>query len=54
MFPDSAKFPNVAKTLSKSMGFGATKKSPPKADRWLHRQCNCLDVVFGPTWVIKA
>lgn len=32
-FPDSARLPNSANTLSKSMGFGATKKSPPNADR---------------------
>ena len=49
-FPVSARLPNAANTLSKSMGFGATKKSPPKADRWVHRQCNCKDVVFGPTY----
>ena len=32
-FPVSARLPNAANTLSKSMGFGATKKSPPNADR---------------------
>jgi len=31
------------------MGFGATKKSPPNADRWVQRQCNCLEFDFGPT-----
>lgn len=48
-FPVSARLPNAANTLSKSMGFGATKKSPPKAERWVQRHCNCLEVVFGPT-----
>lgn len=48
-FPDSARLPNAANTLSKSMGFGATKKSPPNADRCVQRHCNCFEVVFGPT-----
>lgn len=29
---------NLLKTFLKSMGLGATKKSPPNADRWLQRQ----------------
>lgn len=36
--PLSAKLPNSAHTLSKSMGFGATRKSPPNADKWVQRQ----------------
>ena len=47
--PVSAKLPNAAKTLSKSIGFGATKKSPPKAERWVHKHCSCLAFVLGPT-----
>lgn len=48
-FPVSPSLPNSAKTLSKSMGFGATNKSPPNAERWLQRQWSLAGVALPPS-----
>lgn len=39
---------SVSHTLSKSIGLGSTKKSPPKAVRWLHKQWIDPLTVKGP------
>lgn len=41
-------FLSVSSTLSKSIGFGSTKKSPPNAERWLHKHWIVPLVVDGP------
>ena len=40
---------NFMKTVSKSIGFGATNILPPNAERWLHKQWSCSLVVFDPS-----
>jgi len=40
---------NASQTLSKSIGFGATKKSPPNAERWVQRHWREPLPDFGPT-----
>ena len=49
-FPVSPSLLNSVQTLSKSMGFGATKMFPPKAERWVHRQWSFPSVCFHPTF----
>ena len=41
---------NSVKTLSKSMGLGATKIFPPNAERCVHRHCRFLVTSFNPTF----
>lgn len=49
-FPVSLSLLNSVQTLSKSMGFGATKMFPPNAERWVHKQCSSSSVCFHPTF----
>jgi len=49
-FPVSPSLLNSVHTLSKSMGFGATKMFPPNAERWVHKQCSSPSVCFHPTF----
>lgn len=48
-FPVSPSLLNSVQTLSKSMGFGATKMFPPNAERWVHKQCSFPSVCLPPT-----
>ena len=41
---------NASKTASKSIGFGATKKPPPKFVKCVQRHTVMLKVVSGPTF----
>ena len=48
-FFDSRILLNASQTLSKSIGLGATRKSPPNADKWVQRHWRESFAEFGPT-----
>lgn len=50
-FFDSKILLNASQTLSKSIGLGATRKSPPNADRWVQRHWREPFAEFGPTLI---
>lgn len=49
-FPVSPNLLNSVQTLSKSMGFGATKMFPPNAERCVHKQCTFPSTCFHPAF----
>lgn len=44
---------NPRTTTSKSIGFGATRKSPPNDVRWVHRHCRLVGEDWLPAWNIN-
>lgn len=51
--PVSSRRLSSLKTVSMSIGLGATKRPPPNEVRWLHRQRRRCFVDRDPTWNIK-